>query len=111
MANERQRSALDTDRVETLADGVFAIAMTILIFNINVPSLVQAAELPAKLLALGPRVLSYVVSFVVLGIYWIGHHNQFAYIRRADRLFLWITPAKGWVIRPSRFWRLAELSL
>jgi TMEM175 potassium channel family protein len=91
MATEpQQRSALDTGRVETLADGVFAIAMTLLVFNINVPSLVHAAELPSKLFALWPRVLSYVISFVVLGVYWIGHHNQFAYIRRADRLFLWI---------------------
>ena len=84
------RDSLDTARVETLADGVFAIAMTILIFNITVPTLANPAELPAKLLSLWPRVLSYAISFVVLGVYWIGHHNQFAYIRRADRLFLWI---------------------
>ena len=68
---EPSQSGLDTDRVETLAD--VAHRLTI-----------------GDLAALGPKLLSYVISFVVLGIYWIGHHNQFHYIRRADRLFLWI---------------------
>ena len=86
---EPTQSVLDTDRVETLADGVFAIAMTLLVFEINVPDVANRLTL-GDLAALGPKLLSYVISFVVLGIYWIGHHNQFHYIRRADRLFLWI---------------------
>lgn len=86
---EPTQSVLDTDRVETLADGVFAIAMTLLVFEINVPDVAHRLTL-GDLAALGPKLLSYVISFVVLGIYWIGHHNQFHYIRRADRLFLWI---------------------
>jgi len=87
-----RRSGLDTDRVETLADGVFAIAMTLLVFGISVPELRGAAvdHLPSSLIDLWPKLLAYVLSFVVLGVFWIGHHNQFFYIRRASRTFLWI---------------------
>lgn len=87
-----RRSGLDTDRVETLADGVFAIAMTLLVFAISVPELSGSAldHLPMSLLNLWPKLLAYVLSFVVLGVFWIGHHNQFFYIRRASRTFLWI---------------------
>ncbi len=87
-----RRSGLDTDRIETLADGVFAIAMTLLVFAISVPELTGSAvdRLPASLLNLWPKLLAYVLSFVVLGVFWIGHHNQFFYIRRASRAFLWI---------------------
>jgi uncharacterized membrane protein len=83
---------LETDRIETLADGVFAIAMTLLVFAITVPELAPHAldQLTQKLLDLWPKLLAYAISFVVLGIFWIGHHAQFAFIRRADRTFLWL---------------------
>jgi len=41
-------------------------------------------------LKLSPHILAYAFSFVVLGIYWIGHHNQFHYVKRTDRVFLWV---------------------
>ena len=43
-----------------------------------------------ELFQLWPSILTYVISFVMLGIYWVGHHNQYHYIRRTDRVFLWI---------------------
>ena len=48
------------------------------------------AELPLKLLALWPKFLSYTISFVILGVYWVGHHVQLSFIRRVDRPLLWI---------------------
>ncbi len=87
------QTGLSTDRVETLADGIFAIAMTLLVLNLGVPNLLHgdiARELPHKLLALWPNLLSYALSFIVLGMYWVGHHNQFHFIQRADRTLLWI---------------------
>jgi uncharacterized membrane protein len=85
-------SGLETDRIETLADGVFAIAMTLLVFEIGVPRLApsELGRLPGELAALWPKLLAYALSFVVLGVFWIGHHNQFFYIRRASRVFLWL---------------------
>src|SRR5213594_3215490 len=80
-------------RVETLADGVFAIAMTLLAFNLqppNLPSIADSEALRLSLLAMLPHLKTYVLSFLVIGIYWISHHFQFHYIHRADRTLLWI---------------------
>lgn len=82
-------SGLSKARVEALTDGIFAVAMTLLVLDIKVPT-VPAAQLPRELLALWPRVLSYAISFVMLGIYWVGQHNQFHLIRQTDRTLLWI---------------------
>lgn len=83
---------LSTARIETLADGVFAIVMTLLVFDMRVPTQeqVDAVGLGQALLALTPNIISYVISFIILGVYWVGHHNQFFYIRRSDRTLLWI---------------------
>ncbi len=81
------------NRIEALADGVFAVAMTLLVLDIKVPELQSpsaTAELPLKLLALWPKFLGYLISFVILGAYWVGHHMQLSFIRRADRPLLWI---------------------
>ena len=80
---------LSKARVEALTDGIFAVAMTLLILDIKVPA-VPGGHLPRELLALWPRVLSYAISFVMLGIYWVGQHNQFHLIRQTDRTLLWI---------------------
>jgi uncharacterized membrane protein len=84
---------LSRNRIEALTDGVFAVAMTLLVLDIKVPELdlpLATAELPLKLLALWPKFLSYLISFVILGVYWVGHHIQLSFIRRADRPLLWI---------------------
>ena len=79
-------------RIETLADGVFAIAMTLLAFNLQPPTLSigDNGSLQAALLAMAPHFKTYVLSFLVIGIYWISHHFQFHYVRHADRTLLWI---------------------
>jgi TMEM175 potassium channel family protein len=84
---------LGRNRIEALTDGVFAVAMTLLVLDIKVPELQQplaTAGLPLKLLSLWPKFLSYTISFVILGVYWVGHHVQLSFIRRADRPLLWI---------------------
>jgi len=84
---------LHTHRIEALADGVFAIVMTLLILEIKVPDLPHAtgsAGLTAAVLALWPKFLSYVISFVTLGVYWVAHHLHFHTIKRADRVLAWI---------------------
>jgi uncharacterized membrane protein len=84
---------LSRNRIEALADGVFAVSMTLLVLDIKVPELetpLATAELPARLLTLWPKFLSYLISFIILGVYWVGHHVQLSFIRRADRPLLWI---------------------
>jgi len=80
-----------THRVEALTDGVFAIATTLLVLNLAVRSGLPHQEFLAAIRALGPKVLAYVVSFLVIAVYWIGHHNQFFWIRHVDRTLIWIT--------------------
>ena len=81
---------LAKSRIEALSDGIFAVAMTLLVLDIKPPAVIEAAALPRELLALWPRCLSYAVSFLMLGIYWVGQHKQFHLIRCADRTLLWI---------------------
>jgi uncharacterized membrane protein len=77
-------------RVEALSDGVFAIAMTILVLGLQVPESSTAPELRARLWALWPKLASYALSFVMLGVLWIGHHYQMHYIRRTNRALIWL---------------------
>src|SRR5256712_14049181 len=77
--------------------------MTILILSLNIPEITQpsGSEPPTQQLidelgqlsALFPAVLTYIISFVILGVYWVGHHNLFHYVRRTDRILLWINIA------------------
>ncbi len=88
-----ERGGLSPARIETLCDGVFAIAMTILVLELHAPDPGPGVDLPARLLELWPKIAGYAVSFVVLGTLWIGHHYQFHFIRRSDRVLLWINIA------------------
>jgi uncharacterized membrane protein len=84
---------LGKNRIEALSDGIFAIAMTLLILEFQVPKLPHDAPnvlvVPA-LLHLWPKFVSYVVAFVSLGVFWVGHHNMYHAIKRADRFLLWL---------------------
>ena len=80
-------------RLQALADGVFAIVMTLLVFDLSVPT-VEAAQDSA---GLGPALrdmwqdfLGYVLSFLVLGVFWLIHHMLFDSIRRYDTTLIWL---------------------
>ena len=77
-----------TTRLEAFSDGVFAIAITLLVLEIRLPpeaEIEHAGGLARTLLGLWPSYAGYAVSFVTVGIMWINHHAMFEYIRRADR--------------------------
>jgi uncharacterized membrane protein len=86
---------ISKSRIEMLTDGIFAIVMTLLVLEIAVPQLthpeVAAGELPKRLLELWPVIYSYALSFIILGFFWINHHDQFYYIKRVNHVFVWIT--------------------
>lgn len=86
--NEASVAGLPPNRIETLVDGVFAVAMTILVLELHVPE--APGDLVAALWHLWPKVASYAVGFVILGTLWVGHHYQFHYIKRSDRTLIWI---------------------
>ena len=78
-------------RLEALTDGVFAIAMTLLVIEITVPvvsELSAKSALAYKLLEMWPQYISYGISFIILGLFWLHNHSLFSYIKRTDgRLF------------------------
>jgi uncharacterized membrane protein len=77
-------------RLLALADGVFAIALTLLVIEITLPADTSDARLGAALAGLGPRYFAYVLSFVVIARFWIAHHATFRYIRRYDDTLIWL---------------------
>jgi uncharacterized membrane protein len=84
---------LNLHRLAALTDGVFAIVMTLLVLEIGVPEIAQSslhAELPRRLLELWPKLLSYGISFILLGMFWYLHHIAFHYIKRSDNGLVWL---------------------
>jgi len=72
-------------RLEAFSDGVIAIIITIMVLELKVP----AGHSLASLVPLAPVLLSYVLSFVYVGIYWNNHHHLLAAIRRVSGAVLW----------------------
>jgi len=89
-ADQRQ---LSTARLTTLADGVFAIVLTLLVFDLHAPSSETQTQLLSRLRELTPQLVSFLVSYIVLGILWYGHHMEMHWIVRSDRVHLGITLA------------------
>ncbi|HEX2181409.1 MAG TPA: TMEM175 family protein [Rubrobacteraceae bacterium] len=80
----------ELDRIVFFSDAVFAIAITILILEVGVPDGLSPAQLPDRILGLWPKYLSYVISFLVLAVYWQAHHSVFRPIRGYDGTLVWL---------------------
>lgn len=81
------------DRLAALSDGIFAVAMTLLVLDLHIPSAAQAhseRELLVALGALGPQWVSYGMSFLTLGILWAGQQTQLNHIAEGTRDLTWI---------------------
>jgi uncharacterized membrane protein len=76
-------------RTEAFSDGVFAIAITLLIIEVRPPDS-EPGELAGDLVSLWPSYAAYVVSFVVIGIIWVNHHMIFERITTVDRPLLFL---------------------
>ena len=86
-------AGLGKQRLESLTDGIFSTVMTILVLSVVVPYVTSPVDLaltPPDLRPLVTTVLSYALSFVILGVFWVGHHVVFHYIRRTDRTLIWL---------------------
>lgn len=81
------------ERLAALSDGIFAVAMTLLVLDLRVPAAetVQSErDLWHVLAALGPRLLIFLMSVMTLGIFWVGQQTQLNPFARADRNLAWI---------------------
>ena len=84
---------LTTRRLENLTDGIFAIAMTLLVLSLDfdkVTTSLTTASLHQLLLAQLPKFFNYARSFLLLAIFWVLHHQQFHEIKQTDRGHIWI---------------------
>src|ERR1044072_4545249 len=82
---------ITTSRLLSFSDGVFSIAITLLVFNLKVPVIKQVSnegELPVAILKMMPDFISYFLSFFVVGIYWVFHHWMFHYIVKVDNTLI-----------------------
>jgi len=81
------------DRLAALSDGIFAVAMTLLVFDLHLPTAAQVhgeRELMAALAALGPQWITYGMSFLTLGIFWAGQQTQLNHLAEGTRDLTWI---------------------
>jgi uncharacterized membrane protein len=79
---------VSTARLETFADGVFAIAATLLILNVDSQVRDQTPDLGHRLVEIWPSYIAYAVSFVTIGIIWSNHHTVMAQLGKVNRTFL-----------------------
>jgi uncharacterized membrane protein len=76
---------MSKERLEAFSDGVFAIAITLLVLTISQPQPSQYTHLTHELRRRWPSLAAYVVSFAVIGIMWLNHHTVFSHLERVDR--------------------------
>lgn len=91
--NAPHQDQFGLERLVFFSDAVFAIAITLLALEIRLPALEQGitdAMLLRSLVELWPKYLSFVVSFLVIGAFWVGHHRKFRLIERYDRRLIWL---------------------
>ncbi len=74
-------------RIEALTDGIFAVAMTLLVIELKLPepsTVLEQGDLINGVASLIPKFMSWIISFFVLAIFWFAHHRQFHYVRVVD---------------------------
>ena len=85
--SEQNRDQIGLERLIFFSDAVFAIAITLLTLEIRLPasdSPLTNAELFQSILAIWPKYMAYIISFLVIGVIWIGHHRKFRMIQKYD---------------------------
>lgn len=81
------------ERLAALSDGIFAVAMTLLVLDLHTPAreLIQSEhDLLRALAALTPQLVVYLMSFMTLGIFWVGQQAELNHLERSDRNLTWI---------------------
>jgi uncharacterized membrane protein len=81
------------ERLAALSDGIFGVAMTLLLLDLHVPTrelIHSESDLRRALLALYPQLLVYLMSFITLGIFWVGQQTQLNQLTKSDRHLTWM---------------------
>ncbi len=86
----REQRSANPGRLLVFTDGVFAIIITILVLELKVPDLASGQSLRESLAEIRPTFVSFVISFLLVGMYWVGHRSSFAQVRYVDRNTIWL---------------------
>ena len=89
-ARARSERKHDPSRLLTLSDGVFAIILTLLVLELQIPELSNGEGLREALREVRPSFIAFLISFVVVAMAWAGHRDLFTLIRRTDRVLIWL---------------------
>lgn len=88
-----QVAGRSVERLAALSDGIFGVGMTLLVLDLR-PPLVEVVhgdrDLLSALAAIFPQLVMYMMSFITLGIFWVGQQTQLNYLERSDRHLTWI---------------------
>ena len=103
MTDDTIEASKGTKRIEALSDGIFAIAMTLLVLDIKVPQVEQSGELQHALVELWPEYFAFVVGFFTLLVCWINHHYMFEHIVRSNGTLLLLNGFKALVVSFTPF--------
>jgi uncharacterized membrane protein len=88
-----QLAGRSVERLAALSDGIFGVAMTLLLLELHVPAreaIHSDSELWQALMALAPQLVVYLMSFLTLGIFWVGQQTELNHIERSDRHLTWL---------------------
>jgi len=88
----RKHLPLPINRLESFSDGVIAIVITLMIFQIKIPTVAEnatSAEIWNSWLTMLPSLIAYTLSFVMVGVLWVNHHQFFHQLKNIDRHLLW----------------------
>jgi uncharacterized membrane protein len=95
MEEDKRMEEKETGRLEAFSDGVFAVAITLLVLNIKIPGIdVPAGQLPndtqlwSTLLNEWPMLAAYTTSFATIGVMWINHHRLYTHIKRTNTMLM-----------------------
>jgi uncharacterized membrane protein len=98
------RGVDDNARIGGFSDGVFSITITLLVLELHVPEVEDHGLAFQALLETASQWLGYIISIVVIGIYWVGQHNMYFHIKRHDRVMLWLNILFLGLVATMPFW-------
>jgi uncharacterized membrane protein len=90
---DRDAHPVEFGRILNLSDGVFAIALTLLVLSLEIPSGLASGQLGYELLQITPMLSAFIVSVGIIGLFWFSHHELFAEVQRIDGRLMWLNIA------------------
>ena len=89
---KEHKKTFQLERIILFSDAVFAISITLLVIELKLPTLEQVTDstLVNALLCIWPHFFSFILSFMIIGIYWVAHHRMFNFVTNYDNKLIWL---------------------